>query len=53
VRQLEYDPAVDTNPVISWDLISRNTQAVVSGIYIFAIESENGYKQLGKLAIIK
>jgi len=53
VRQLEYDPAVDANPVIFWDLISRNTQAVVSGIYIYAIESDNGYKQLGKIAIIK
>lgn len=53
VRQLEYDPAVNSNPVISWDLISRNTQAVVSGIYIYAIESDNGYKQLGKIAIIK
>jgi hypothetical protein len=53
VRQLEYDPATDANNVISWDLISRNTQAVVSGIYIFAIESENGYEQMGKIAIIK
>jgi hypothetical protein len=53
VRQLEYDPAVDDNNVIPWDLISRNTQAVVSGIYIYAIESDNGYKQLGKIAIIK
>lgn len=53
VRQLEYDPSVDINNVIFWDLISRNTQAVVSGIYIYAIESDNGYKQLGKIAIIK
>lgn len=53
VRQLEYNPAVDANNVISWDLISRNTQAVVSGIYIYAIESDNGYKQIGKIAIIK
>lgn len=53
VRQLEYDPVDNDNNVISWDLISRNTQAVVSGIYIYAIESEDGYKQLGKIAIIK
>lgn len=53
VRELEYDPAANDNNVISWDLISRNTQAVVSGIYIYAIESDNGYKQLGKIAIIK
>jgi hypothetical protein len=36
-----------------WDLISRNTQAVVSGIYIYVIEGANGYHELGKLAIIK
>lgn len=36
-----------------WDLISRNTQAVVSGVYIFVVEGENGYHELGKLAIIK
>jgi hypothetical protein len=53
VRQLEYDPATDPSGVIDWDLISRNTQAVVSGIYIYAIESENGYEQVGKIAIIK
>jgi hypothetical protein len=39
--------------VLSWDVISRNTQAVVSGVYIFAIEMDNGYSQIGKFAIIK
>ncbi len=39
--------------VCYWDLISRNTQAVVSGVYIYAIEGANGYHELGKLAIIK
>jgi hypothetical protein len=35
----------------SWDLISRNTQAVVSGIYFYSVESELG-NQLGKIVII-
>jgi hypothetical protein len=35
-----------------WNLISRNTQAVVTGIYIYQISSEMG-EQLGKLVIIK
>jgi hypothetical protein len=36
----------------SWNLISRNTQAVVTGIYIWHVESKMG-EQLGKLVIIK
>jgi hypothetical protein len=35
-----------------WNLLSRNTQAVVTGIYIWHVQSEMG-EQLGKLVIIK
>ena len=35
----------------TWDLITRNTQAVVSGIYYWVISSENR-TQIGKLVII-
>jgi hypothetical protein len=38
--------------VVGWDLISRNTQAVVSGIYIWKVSSRLG-AQVGKLVIIK
>ncbi|HUU45457.1 MAG TPA: hypothetical protein VM118_06950 [Acidobacteriota bacterium] len=39
---------------ISWDLISRNTQAVESGIYIYRVDSkELDEPQVGKLVIIK
>jgi hypothetical protein len=38
--------------MIYWDLISRNTQAVVSGIYLYSVESELG-NQVGKFVIIK
>ncbi len=34
-----------------WDLITRNTQAVVSGIYYYSVESTQG-NQVGKLVII-
>lgn len=34
-----------------WDLISRNTQMVVSGIYYYSVESEWG-NQLGRIVII-
>lgn len=36
----------------SWNVISRNTQAVVTGIYLWHVESNMG-EQLGKLVIIK
>ncbi|MBI3872577.1 MAG: T9SS type A sorting domain-containing protein, partial [candidate division Zixibacteria bacterium] len=37
---------------VGWDLISRNTQAVESGIYIYRVDSRLG-TQIGKIVIIK
>ncbi|MEE9554793.1 MAG: hypothetical protein V3W18_10890 [candidate division Zixibacteria bacterium] len=53
VRQLDYDPAYNSSGVIYWDLISLNTQAVVSGIYLYVIDADNGFHEIGKLAIVK
>ncbi len=36
----------------SWDLITRNTQAAVSGLYYWVVESEDR-TQIGKLVIIR
>jgi hypothetical protein len=37
-----------------WDLVSRNSQAVVSGIYLFCVKDrETGETQIGKFVIIK
>jgi len=54
VREIHHpDPMFsETNSSAYWDLITRNTQAVVSGIYIYSIESDKG-TQLGKIVIIK
>ena len=35
-----------------WNLISRNTQAIVTGIYLWSVRSDMG-EQIGKLVIIK
>ncbi|MDD4051956.1 MAG: hypothetical protein PHR28_08680 [candidate division Zixibacteria bacterium] len=35
-----------------WDVVSRNTQAVATGIYLWQVDSEMG-SQIGKLVIIK
>lgn len=54
VREIFHD--VDSSdPTAShdeWDMITRNTQAVVSGLYYFVIESA-GRTQIGKLSIIR
>ena len=36
----------------AWDLITRNTQAVTSGIYLYTIDSPIG-TQAGKIVIVK
>ncbi len=55
VREFEHEPGgifSSSSSTAWWDLITRNTQAVVSGIYIYAVESELG-TQLGKIVLIK
>ena len=55
VRELFHDGRGLTNPTMDyWNLISRNTQAVVSGIYLFSVEDKaTGQIQVGKFVIIK
>jgi hypothetical protein len=48
----EKSPTTDYSSRAYWDLITRNTQAAVSGIYIYRVDSELG-SQIGKLVIIK
>jgi len=54
VRELNHpDPFLSSySSEISWDLISRNQQAVESGIYIYRVDSHLG-AQVGKIVIIK
>jgi hypothetical protein len=54
VREIAHDMNPD-DPASShdeWDLITRNTQMVVSGIYYWSVERENGETHMGKLVII-
>ncbi len=41
----------DGSSVETWDLISRNTQSVVSGLYVYVVETEND-KFVGKFVIM-
>ncbi|MEA3296499.1 MAG: hypothetical protein U9R56_01385, partial [candidate division Zixibacteria bacterium] len=54
VRSMEHDEP-EGSPIASvhrWDVISRNTESVVSGLYYWVVESEYG-NQIGKLVILK
>lgn len=54
VRRIDHneDPGNSQATVVVWNLISRNTQAVKTGLYIYTIESAEE-TQIGKLVIIK
>ncbi|HWR83074.1 MAG TPA: hypothetical protein VN285_07215, partial [Candidatus Deferrimicrobium sp.] len=54
VREISHDvnPSDPNASHETWDMITRNTQLVVSGLYYWSVESEDGSSQLGKLAII-
>lgn len=54
IREIRHpDPFLTTYPSsVGWDLITRNAQTVVSGIYIYRVDSRMG-TQVGKIVIIK
>jgi hypothetical protein len=54
VREIEHDVDV-SDPMSthdSWDLITRNTQLTVSGIYYWIVEMPDGNTQMGKMVLI-
>ncbi|MBN1212169.1 MAG: hypothetical protein JXA92_06280, partial [candidate division Zixibacteria bacterium] len=54
IREIEHDmnPADPTAMHEEWDMITRNTQRVVTGIYYWVVEEPNGDTQIGKFVII-
>ncbi|MCH7690969.1 MAG: hypothetical protein IIA17_08000 [candidate division Zixibacteria bacterium] len=54
IREIFHDknPAEPSASHDTWDIISRNTQTVVSGLYYWVVESDTRI-QMGKLVIIK
>jgi len=54
VRELEHDmdPSDPQSTHDTWDMITRNTQMAVSGLYFWTVESPDGETQIGKLVII-
>ena len=53
VREIKHDGSNDvTGATETWDLITRNTQSVVSGMYYWTIDDNEGNVQIGKLVVI-
>ena len=46
------DPVAAAAGSVSWNLISRNGQKIVSGIYLFSVDTELG-REVGKFVIIR
>jgi hypothetical protein len=54
VREIDHDLS-SADPLSNhdtWDLITRNTQLAVSGLYYWTVESSDGKVQMGKLVLI-
>lgn len=51
---IEHDQPADSPTAMheSWDIITRNTQPAVSGIYYWVVETPEGLQQIGKLVLI-
>ena len=54
VREIKHDmdPNDPNHLYDEWNLVSRNRMMVVSGIYYWVVESDDGSTQIGKLAVI-
>lgn len=54
VRTIEHRKAPDDPSAMheTWDVISRNTLPVMSGIYYWTVETPDGRTQIGKLVLI-
>lgn len=54
VREIfhDMDPADPMSSHENWNLITRNTQLVVSGMYYWTVEEPNGEVQIGTLVVI-
>jgi hypothetical protein len=53
-EDLQYgrDPVAAGSGSVSWNLISRNGQRIVSGIYLYSVESDLG-RDVGRFVIIR
>jgi len=46
------DPVATATGSVSWNMISRNGQRIVSGVYLFSVDTELG-REIGKFVVIR
>ena len=47
------DDYTSDDSYINWDLISRHGSDIVSGVYLYVVEDENGKSQIGKFVVMR
>lgn len=54
VKEFDHDvnPSDPKSTHETWDMITRNTQMIVSGLYYYVIEADNWETHIGKFAVI-
>ena len=54
IRELDhdFDPNDPNSSHDSWNILTRNTQMVVTGLYYWVVEAEDGNVQMGKFVVI-
>jgi hypothetical protein len=55
IRELRHDvdPSDPNSSHETWDMINRNVQTIVSGLYYWTVEATDGAVQMGTLVVIK
>ena len=55
IRELKHDvdPCDPLSSHAEWNMITRNTQTIVTGIYYWIVTSDDGSTQMGKLVVMR
>ncbi len=54
IREIDHD-VIEADPTSSyheWDMVTRNMQMIVSGLYYWVVEDEQGNSSIGKLVVL-
>jgi hypothetical protein len=54
VKEFRHDEPIDSPTArhATWDMVTRNRQLIVSGLYYWSIEADDGRTQIGKLVVL-
>ncbi len=52
-RELDVDPPTLSGRSYGWNMITREGQAVATGLYLFSVENDSGKREVGKFLIVK